>query len=195
MTDCTNDIMRDRLPELANGMLPADETVAVRAHLASCAECAAEFSVLETSRLVLRATAPKVDLAAITRAVTTSKPSLRVERGGATAPSLVRKPVWRSRQFLAAAASLLIVATLSIPALSSRGEPTTAGVPGTVVAAVIDTPSTAPVPAGFANSEGLSDLSSADLSTLLAELERLEANVTAEPASMQTPLIDTPEGY
>lgn len=195
MTDCTNEAIRDRLPELANGMLPADEMAAARAHLAICAACAAELAVLETSRLVLRATARKVDLAAITRAVTTSKPSLRVERGGATAPTLVRKPAWRSRQFLAAAASLLIVATLSIPALSRRGEPTQAAVPDTVIAATIDTPLTAPVPAGFANSEGLSDLSSSDLATLLAELERMETNVTAEPASMQAPLIDAPEDY
>lgn len=195
MTECTNDTMRDRLPELANGMLLADEATAVRAHLTICAACAAEFAVLETSRLVLHASAPKLDLAAITRAVTASKPVLRVERGGATAPSVAKKTVWRSRQFLAAAASLLIVASLTIPALNViRGKPD-AVVPDSVIATVTDTPSTVGAPTGLAGSEGLGDLSSADLSTLLGELERLEANVTAEPAAMPTPIVDTPEGY
>jgi anti-sigma factor RsiW len=195
MTECTNDTMRDRLPELANGMLPTDESAAVRAHLTTCGECAAEFAVLETSRLVFHASAPKLDLAAITRAVTAPKPVLRVERGGATAPAVAKKSAWRSRQFLAAAASLLIVASLSIPAINSLRDEPVAGVPDSVVAVVTDTPSTVGAPTGLAGTEGLGDLSSADLSTLLGELERLEANVTAEPAAMQTPIVDTPEGY
>ena len=61
-------------------------------------------------------------MAAITRAVT-GTPVLRVERGGATAAALranaaPQTPVWRSRQFLAAAASLLIVVLdLTMPGL------------------------------------------------------------------------------
>lgn len=195
MTDCPNDTMRDRLPELAHGMLPADEAMAVRAHLASCAACAAEFAVLETSRLVLHASAPKLDLAAITRAVTAPKPVLRVDRGASTSPSVAKKPAWRSRQFLAAAASLLIVASLSIPALNILRNGPAATAPDSVVAAVPDAPATVSAPTGLAGSEGLGDLSSADLSTLLGELERLEANVTVEPSAMQTPIVDAPEGY
>ncbi len=194
MTECTNDTMRDRLPELVNGMLPADAAAAVRAHLATCDACAAELAVLETSRLVLAASTPRVDLAAITRAVTSAKPALRVERGGATAPAVRKPSVWRSRQFLAAAASLLIVASLSIPALLPTGrEPVPTGAPDSVVVIASDTPSTGGAPGGLAGSEGLADLSSADLSTLLGELERLEANVTAEPAALQAPIVDTPE--
>lgn len=199
MTDCLNETMRDRLPELANGLLPAAEAGEVRAHAAGCAACAAELAALETARLVLMARTPRLDLAAITRAVTTPAPALRVERGGAARPanaSPVRPTVWRSRQFLAAAASLLIVASLSIPVLSRIGDGETAIVPPDTVAAVtVDSPAAVPAPSAFAVSEGLGDLSSDDLSTLLAELDRVEATVTAEPASLRQPIVDTPEGY
>lgn len=203
MTDCTNETMRDRLPELVNGVLPADEAASVRAHAASCAACAAELALIETSRLVIRAEAPKLDLDAITRAVVAAqpasrsaeRPALRVERGGAAplAPSAAKRSFWRSRQALAAAASILVVVTLTIPSLTGGGEEAPAGPPdSTRMLAVIDTP-VAGSPSSAAAGTGLSDLSSDDLSMLLAELDRFEANVNAEPASVQRPLIDTPE--
>lgn len=200
MTDCLNETMRDRLPELAHGRLSPADAAALRAHVADCAACTADLAVLETSRLVLSARAPKVDVAAITRAMT-GTPVLRVERGGATAAApranaAPLTPVWRSRQFLAAAASLLIVASLTIPALGRGGPDAVAPVGGDTVRAVVaDTP---PVPAGpssLAVSEGLVDLSSDDLSILLAELERVEATVNAEPSTLRQPIVDTPEAY
>lgn len=202
MTDCLNETMRDRLPELANGLLEASEAAVLRTHASGCASCAAELAALETARLVLQASAPRMDVAAIaaavTRSVPTPRPALRVERGGATAPAIARRPIWRSRQFLAAAASLLIVASVAVPVLNgTRGVEPGAGLPDTAVVAVSDTPTTgAPVPAqsSFAVSEGLADLSNDDLSTLLAELEAVEATIAAEPYSLRQPLVDTPEG-
>jgi hypothetical protein len=202
MTDCVNETMRDRLPELAHGLLTASEAAVLRAHVAGCPSCAAELATLETTRLVLQASAPRVDVAAITQAVTravpTQRPALRVERGGATAATVARRAPWRSRQFLAAAASLLIVASVAIPVLNGRGgEDGPVGVPDTAVVAVIDTPTTgAPVSAqsSFAVSEGLADLSNDDLSTLLAELDGVEATIAAEPSSLRQPLVDTPDG-
>ena len=200
MTDCLNETMRDRLPELAHGGLSPADAAALRAHVAGCAACTADLAVLETSRLVLSARAPKVDVAAITRAVT-GAPVLRVERGGpsAAAPrasAAPRTPVWRSRQFLAAAASLLIVASLTIPALG-RGEPDAVAPVGgdTVRAVVADTPAVPAGPSSLAVSEGLVDLSSDDLSILLAELDRVEATVNAEPSTLRQPIVDTPEAY
>lgn len=200
MTDCLNETMRDRLPELAHGGLAPADAAALRAHVAGCAACAADLAVLETSRLVLSARAPKVDVAAITRAVT-GAPLLRVERGSVAAParraaSASRTPVWRSRQFLAAAASLLIVASLTVPALGRGGPDEVVPVrDDTVLAVVADTPVVPAGPSSIAVSEGLVDLSSDDLSTLLAELERVEATVNAEPSSLRQPIVDTPEAF
>lgn len=201
MTDCLNETMREQLPELAHGRLAAQDTAALRAHVAVCRSCAAELAALETARLVLHATAPRIDVSAIAqavaRAVPSPRPALRVERGGASAPAATRRPVWRSRQFLAAAASLLIVASVAIPVLNgTRGEEPAVGLPDSVVA-VSDTPTAATpvsVPSSFAVSEGLADLSDDDLSTLLAELEGVTATIAAEPYSVRQPLADTPDG-
>ncbi len=202
MTDCLNETMRDRLPELAHGLLTAQDAAALRAHVAGCPSCAAELATLETSRLVLHASAPRMHVAAImqavTRAVPTQRPALRVERGGATAPAVPRRAGWRSRQFLAAAASLLIVASVAIPVLNgTRGEEPGVGIPDTSIVTVSDTPSTGAavaVSSSFAVSEGLADLSDDDLSALLAELDAVEATIAAEPYSLRQPLVDTPDG-
>lgn len=202
MTDCLDETMRDRLPELAHGLLTAPEAAALRAHVAGCAPCTAELAALETARLVLQARAPRVDVAAIAEAVTRTvgspRPALRVDRGGASASPPPRRAVWRSRQFLAAAASLLIVASVAVPMLDgTRGGEAGASRPDTVALAVSDTPAAAvpaSAPSSFAVSEGLADLSTDDLTTLLAELEAVEATIAAEPYSLRQPLVDTPEG-
>lgn len=206
MTECTNDGMRDLLPLLAHGSLGAGEAEAVRAHAAACASCGAELAALETTRLVLRAQAPKVDVTAIARAVTAATrpaaapvPTLRVERGGATAPSMARRAPWRSRQWLAAAASVLVVVSLSLPMLGRGGEEG-AGVTiptAPAVVAPVDSPvaPVAPAAAGGSVTVGqtLGDLSADDLSALLSELEALEATIATEPTTMRQPIVDTPE--
>jgi anti-sigma factor RsiW len=202
MTDCLNETMRDQLPELAHGLLTAQAAAGLRAHLAACPSCAAELAALETARLVLQASAPRIDVAtivqAVTRAMPTQRPALRVERGGPPAPAVARRAIWRSRQFLAAAASLLIVASVAVPVLNrARGTEPGVGAPVTGIVAVVDTPTAAApasAPSSFAVSEGLADLSNADLSTLLAELDGVEATIAAEPYSLRPPLVDTPEG-
>ena len=196
MTECRSEAMRDLLPELAHGRLSGAAAAELRAHLNGCAECAAEFAVLETARLVLQAQAPRVDAAAIAAAVTASRPALRVERGGASAPTAVRRSPWRSRQLLAAAASILVIVSVSLPLMQGTR------VEGPVVArgdssatVPTDTPAAAVAAAGLAVGEGLTDLSSDDLTTLLAELETLEATINTEPTTLRTPIVDAPEGY
>lgn len=199
MTDCQSESMRDLLPELAHGRLSAAAAMELRAHLNGCGECAAEFAVLETTRLVLQANAPHIDLAAITAAVSAevapSRPALRVERGGA-APSVARRSVWRARQWLAAAASILVIVSVSLPLVNgTRGDGTPGATTDPVVSTVIDTPAATVSTAGLAVGEGLTDLSDDDLSTLLAELENVEATINAEPTTLRSPIVDTPEGY
>ena len=200
MTDCVNEEMQDLLPELAHGSLAAAESERVRAHVATCAACAAELAVLGTSRLVLQAGAPRVDVAAIAAAVTratatATAPALRVERGGATSAVTARRSIWRSRQLLAAAASLLIVASLSLRLLD-RTPATDEGPasPDTVAAAI-----PAPVPTysaaggGISVGDALVDLTSDDLTKLLDELDRVDATITLEPTSVRQPIVDVPE--
>ena len=198
MTDCLNEEMRDLLPLLAHGSLAAAEADRVRAHVASCAACGVELATLETLRLVLLAGAPKVDVAAISlgvnRAVSTAAPTLRVERGGAkvTTP---RRSVWQSRNQLAAAASLLIVASLSLRLLD-RAPATDDGLApvDTVAVAAVDSPAVAPASnGGISVGASLMDLSSDDLSILLDEIERVDATITLEPATMRQPIVDAPE--
>lgn len=192
MTECRSESMRDLLPELAHGRLSAAAAAEVRAHLDGCAACAAEFAVLETSRLVLQANAPRIDVAAIAAAVSASRPALRVERGGA---SVARRSVWRSRQLLAAAASVLVIVSVSLPLMNgARVDGTGMAAVDSSEAVVTDTPATAIAPTGLAVGDGLTDLSADDLSTLLAELETVEATINAEPTTLRTPIVDAPEG-
>lgn len=196
MTECVKETLRDLLPELVHGQLSAAEASAVRAHVTECAACLADLALLETARLVLRANAPKVDVAAIARAVGSTRPALRVERGGSPASHrrapVSRSPVWRSRQLLAAAASLLIVASLSIPFLGRNGEK--GGLSGDSTLVASNDSQAGPVARpGLAVSEGLSDLSADDLSLLLDEIDGVEANIAAEPSAVRQPTVDAPE--
>ncbi|MCE9601513.1 MAG: zf-HC2 domain-containing protein [Gemmatimonadetes bacterium] len=201
MTECLNEEMRDLLPLLAHGSLEAAEAERVRMHSAGCAECAAELAVLETSRLVLRASAPRVDVAAIAAAVgqsaagASAAPVLRVERGGAKPVAAVaRRSVWRSRQLLAAAASLLIVASLSLRLLDrtpSSNEGPSAPDTATVIA-TDPAPPAAAAGSELSVGDALVDLTSDDLSALLTELEGFDGKITIEPAAMRQPVVDTP---
>lgn len=222
MTECTNEEMRDLLPLLAHGVLGAPEAARVQAHLRGCEACSAELAALELSRRVLRAQAPQVDPAAISAAVTArlaTTPTLRVERGGAAAPttaptaapmavptaapSPMRASAWRSRQWLAAAASILIVATVAMPFLgngTSEGRPTVLDT--LAQGSSVTTPATASASAAVSTplassaevSESFADLSDADLSTLLAELEQVDATIALEPTTLRQPIVDGLEG-
>lgn len=199
MTECLNEEMRDLLPLLAHGSLAAVEADRVRAHAAGCAACAAELAVLETSRLVLQASAPRVDVTAIAQAVSRSStkaaPVLRVERGGAMATAAVaRRSVWRSRQLLAAAASLLIVTSLSLRLLDRT--PIADEGPVAIDTSVEIGTLPAPATADGELSVGvpLVDLTADDLSALLSELEGFDGKIMLEPATMRQPIVDSPEG-
>ena len=205
MTECLNEEMRDLLPLLAHGSLAAAEADRVRAHAVACASCASELAVLETSRLVLRASAPRVDVTAIAQAVnrksTVAAPLLRVERGGAKpVAAITRRSIWRSRQVLAAAASLLIVASLSLRLLD-RTPTSDEGAAATDTSVAIGTvPVPVPLPASvtaggeLSVGDALVDLTTDDLSALLRELEAFDGKLRLEPATMRQLVVDSPEG-
>jgi len=182
MTDCTNETLRDLLPALAHDALSGEASARVRSHVAQCAVCTAEFDIIKHSRKIFAQATPSVDIAAIVAklpTVATGRPVLTIERSPRPRFSM-------PRYALAAAASLLIVATLALPTLFGTGE-NGAGID-------LDTLPVAPtVPIAILGASTLDDLGSDELETLLAELETMEATVSAEPPDRQ-PITSTPEG-
>ena len=69
MTDCANGEIRDRLPELVNGRLDGEMLDLVRGHVADCHACQTEARLLERARAVLHFASPRIDTAAIVRAL------------------------------------------------------------------------------------------------------------------------------
>jgi hypothetical protein len=69
MIDCANGDIRDRLPELVNGRLEGELLDVVQAHVADCRPCQAEVRLLERARAVLHSASPRVDTAAVVRAL------------------------------------------------------------------------------------------------------------------------------
>ena len=106
MNDCTNADVRDLLPDLLHGRLDAAARASVEAHVAACADCAAELAVLRNLRSATGT--PKVDIASIVAAL----PAYR-------APARRSWVGWRS-----AAAIAVIVAGASSVAVLQRGVPT-----------------------------------------------------------------------
>ena len=186
-TDCLNEEMRDRLPALVHGTLPSADEARVRSHVAGCAACGAEVTLIETARTVLAASGPRIDTAAIVAAVTS--PSLTLIRGGGADGGARPRGNWMPRQYLAAAASLLLVGSLAIPSVRGAllGERETVAPEPVVATGVADA-------AGLALAGGLADLSDDDLTALLAALEAVEPTVASEPGTLRTPLVDSPEG-
>lgn len=197
MRECEDVTMQEALPAFRAGSLDPTAAEEVRLHLASCEACALEFELLTTARLVLDRATPVVDLARITAAVTASAKS-EVARPAVTARRTVElrtRRWWASRQLLAAAASILVVVSLSIPTL--RGSGRGAGLDGrldTVIAVGLTGAQVGePASSSIDLAGGLAELSSAQLETFLNELDLVEATVRAEPITIALPLIDAPE--
>ncbi len=196
MTDCRLDEMRDLLPLLAHGALEPGEAARVRGHVEGCAPCRAELALLGTLRARFDAVTPAVSVAAITagvlRATASVTPTLRVER------AVPRRGNWLPRRYLAAAASLLLVGTLSLAALGrvfGTGEPGVDLEGGVALSTADSAPSAiTAAAAGLIVADGLGDLDADALTALLAELESVEATVAADPVSIRRPIVDAPGG-
>lgn len=197
MRECDDVTMQEALPAFRAGRLDAAEAETVRTHLATCDACALELELLTRAGAVLDRATPVVDLARITAAI-----PMALGTDVAAAPSVAPPRVtalhtrrwWRSRQFLAAAASIVVVVSLSLPARRGTGD--SAGHEGRPdgVGSVAGSSTTGEGDAPSIDlAGGLADLSSAQLETLLGQLEQVEATIRAEPATVALPLLDTSE--
>lgn len=158
MSDCANVEIREQLPEYLNGTLSVTRRAEVEAHLAGCAECADELTVLRLVREAY-AEAPAVNVNAIVAALPRKapRPAIRSWR--------------RSHAFqIAAAVSFIALGGISLAvARSFFNGNTTAGQVDTVIASSgTETPAIS-----FAG--GVSDLGDEDLEALLTALETIEA--------------------
>jgi hypothetical protein len=202
--------MRDLLPELVNGRLDAALQLAVEAHVAECAECAAEVTLLRSLRPALMR-APVVDtqrIAAAVRAQSAASPQRGAARRGTpwrlaiAAGALVAvgaigyAVVTRGR-----AASESIVAHAPDSTTGDSAHAATAPVPASVAPAPRTAPAPVPPrqvavaapaarPAGASGGvlDNLSDLSDDDVRTLTASLDDMSAVPDVEAAPEVDPL-------
>lgn len=199
MTNCENETMRDLLPLLAHDALDGAEATAVRAHVASCASCEAELRLIVAAVTLYAAATPSIDTAAIVAKLPTApvaRPALRLEASPKPSRSTFRMP----RYVLAAAASVMLMVTLSLtvlrpiffgatPSVDSAQVDSSGAEPAAPVAAP-----TAGEPVASLGGTEFKDLGVDELTQLLNELDKMEATIAAEPRSMRDPITTTPEG-
>ena len=180
MSDCPNVEMRETLPELLHGKLDAALASRVRAHVAVCAECAAELELLQ--RVQRRyATTPAIDTAAIVRALPAPRArrasSLGWLKGAATivlllAGAFVMRAVTSGSDGLGDSTQMVLQPADTGPAVTQ----------------VADTPALrqralAPRVLAMSLSE-LDDLDAEELESLLGALDGIDAAPVAEPDSL-----------
>ena len=207
MRDCPDAEIRDLLPDYAGGSLTGEALSRVEAHVAGCADCAAEVDLLRAVRRAGPA-APAVDVARIVAAL--PAPTRARPRG--------RVAMWR----VAAAVAVLAAGGVALRVVRDGGPPMPAHPDSAIVSVAplagtpaADSPAAfspaAPAPAGprvavavprrdsaarpaapapsaggdLSMTGGLSDLSDADVEALLGELRSLDAvpAIDPEPAS------------
>jgi hypothetical protein len=212
MSECTNGEMRDLLPELVNGRLGAELQLAVEAHVAECAECAAELTLLRSLRPALMRE-PVVDTQRIAAAVRAQ-----------TAASLHHRPARRGTPWRVAIAAAALVAVSAVgyavvtrgraapevvavhaPDSSTGGDSTRAAAAAPIPAPVATAPGAAPAPtppqqvavapaaarspaASGGVLDNLSDLSDDDVRALSASLDGMSAVPDVAPVPEIDPL-------
>jgi anti-sigma factor RsiW len=221
MTDCTNADVRDLLPGYAHGTLGAAERARVESHLAGCADCAAELSLIRAARRAL-APAPAVDVARIVAALpmAPARPAAGAEPG--VTPLAARRTERRRRaragwrQAAAIAAVAVGAVGLSLAGRAARIErlPTGARGAATVVGAArpgdgrtgLASAALPPQPVENDTSgrpaEGstlpvggaLSELTDAALVSLLGDIDAFDDAPSAEPAAVIPTMLDEEVG-
>ena len=167
MTDCSNVEIRELLPDYLSGTLSDVRRNEVRAHVASCEDCAEELELLQLVRQAYAETTPAVNVKAIVSAL----------------PKRAARPVvrsWRrSHAFqIAAAVSFIALGGISLAVARSFFNGNPAGTPVDTLVAVSS--SAADTPISFAG--GVSDLGDDDIEALLTALESIEALPVTEPS-------------
>jgi anti-sigma factor RsiW len=195
MRDCPDGALRDLLPDFVHETLAPVERVRVAAHVATCADCAAEVELIRSARAAFPA--PVVDMTRIVNAIAPAKRRTAAGLG--------------SRQWLmAAGVSFLVLGGVTLATLrgsfgGASGRP-----------AVVDSSLSASQSLGtnramplasvrLAQGEsaakpgaraaelsfggGLSDLSDEQLKTLLREIGALDASLSTEPEAHPIPIV------
>ena len=202
MMDCSSAGIRDLLPEYAHGRLAAAERVAVEAHVAGCADCAAELSLVRAVASALSA-APATDVARIVAAL--PAPPRRPVAGVIPIESRrSRDRRWGApRRFAAIAAVLVAAVALSLAGRRGAMDEGARVAPVAPLSPIAVAPSetsgatvgagapAAAVPSGVvvaraSNAElsvggGVSDLSDDAIRSLLGDIERIDDAAVAEP--------------
>ena len=202
MRDCEDGDMRDLLPGYVHGTRSAAEHARVAAHLESCADCAAELELIETASRAIRG--PKVDIGRIVKAIPAAP--------RASSRGLGMNRAWQ----LAAAIAIVAIGAFSVitaRAIFSSGAKQTAAVPKPAPNSALATAGAPPKPtvidspvhvrppavtsrprATISFGGGISDLTDAQLTALLGELDGLQALPSAEPESHLTPIVPMADG-
>jgi anti-sigma factor RsiW len=168
MIDCPNGEIRDQLPDFVHEQLNATARAAVAAHVAHCAACTAEVTLLRELRGTLR-NGPTVDVARIVAALPAPSRGSRAGR---------RRLAWR----VAAAVAALVVGGSSAAILSGRlreHEVPDAQVARQTAAETARVPQLAP--SGIAIDADLADASAVELQALLDDLETFDGLPAGEP--------------
>lgn len=167
MTDCPNGEIRDQLPDFVHDQLDSSAGAAVAAHVAQCAACRAELTLLRELHERLRK-APPVDVARIVAAL--------------PAPSRVSKDRRRLDWRVAAMIAALVVGGGSAAILSGRLRE--ADVPASPVArrAAPEAPRVQQVASsGISIDADLAEATAVELQELLEDLEAFDGLPASEP--------------
>jgi hypothetical protein len=183
MNDCVNGDIRDVLPELVNGTLPAGDVARVQEHVRACGDCAAEVELLRTARAAMHL-APTMDTARIAAAVQSS-----------TAQRLAARRAPAARVARVAGLSLVaVIGALGIWSLRDSS-PVAPDVPATAAVTASEQPRAVEqalpieaqisrVPVQLALGGDMSQLGDDELLALLSEVSALEAMPGEEPSSL-----------
>jgi hypothetical protein len=192
MTDCSNAEMRDLLPDLLHHQLGADARSRIEAHIATCADCAAELALLRTVHASTRA-AHLVDRTVIAGAIAPYRLSggrswtgwrvaaaiTLLAGGGASLLMLRDEPSYAPDSVqvannLPGSPAVISGATTPVtelPAPATRAEPVT---PGASLASPASSPPEA-VRELAMDGVSMGDLSDRELSALLKVIDELDA--------------------
>jgi anti-sigma factor RsiW len=202
MIDCPNGDIRDLLPDLLHGRLDADDRARVERHVATCEACTEELALLGDLRSTIRR-APAVDVAAIAAAIPAYRAPARTRTWGSwraaaavaaiavggTSIALLGRESERAGSAPPVAIATDVESVAVAPAAPKvvRESASAAG-PGEVAVATKSTnvpaaPAVAAPVALAMTGRAIGDLSDHELSTLLDEIESLDALPSEEVES------------
>lgn len=210
MSECLSLEVQDLLPEFAADLLDDAASVAVSAHLASCAVCQGDLDVLRQVRAVGVAmptidtgrmaaavvTASRGARAASTTAADTVRPTLRVIEGGtrqiAAAPSTQPRQSWRRTRGWQMAAVLMLCVSGGLITTVAHREGRGVEIAGRAHATRSSDPVVSPSATGAVRGSGatvsygdLSDYSEGELETMIATLDGWDGAARAEPVAFE----------